>query len=233
MCAPQVYPLHNLESWLWCARMANNRTSAERALARLDALASEWLPAGLPQAGWNLERFAAQHALTRLHFAEWAAIRKAASPAPQYLFLSAVDHFARGMEAAHRSSWEEAESELRLLRARQSEMPPSKYGLLCQAARIYSLVLTAAIGQSISESASAVEQAYLLENELPYDEPPMLYSPVRMQLMSGSMAASKLDVIAKWWARPQSSMLSLSMVFLLGIVAFLRRQKPGSEINLI
>ena len=178
--------------------MANNKSDAAAAVARLDALAGVRLLANVPEAGFNVERFAAQPLLTAVHFGDWAMIASARDALPRHAFLSAVVHFARGMAAARghgrdgssgvtdgSSGVAAAEAELRRLLELIQGLAPATYGPLCQAAEIYSYVLRAAILVSASDLAGAIRalrQASSLEDALPYDEPPLLFAPVRPQL---------------------------------------------------
>jgi|Transcript_22769 hypothetical protein len=209
----QVYPLHNLESWLWCARLAGDRSEAARAVAPLDELANVLVLAGVPEAGFNVERFTAQSLLTMAHFGDWAAILAAPRPAPRFVFHVAVMHFARGMAAAHIGDGVGmAAEELRLLlrQCARLEIAQSVYGPLVMAANIYTHTLRAAIALSVSNASGAAQEAHFaakLQGTLPYDEPPLLYAPVAVQFEAlaahfarheGGQELSAVAATTKW-----------------------------------
>ena len=150
-------------------------------------MASALVLAEVPEAGFNVERFAAQRLLTFVHFGDWAEVVAAPQPAPRFAFHVAVVHFARGMAAAHTGDGISAAEELRLLshQCARLEIAQSVYGPLVAAATIYTHTLRAAIALSVSNASGAAQEAHLaasLQDALPYDEPPLLYAPVAVQV---------------------------------------------------
>ena len=86
-CPPyprQVYPQHNLEMLVWCARVAGQRNTARRGAARLAQLAATRLRASLSEgqleAGVGPERYAAAPLLTALYLGDFAVAN--ATPRP-------------------------------------------------------------------------------------------------------------------------------------------------------
>ena len=101
----QVYPQHNLEMLVWCARVAGQRDTARQGAARLAQLAAMQLRTSPPEgqqleAGVGPERYAAAPLLTALYLDDFAAANATPRPPAVTPFVRTAWHLARGVGAA-------------------------------------------------------------------------------------------------------------------------------------
>ena len=101
----QVYPQHNLEMLVWCARVAGQRDTARQGAARLAQLAATRLRTSPPEgqqleAGVGPERYAAAPLLTALYLDDFAAASATPRPPAVTPYVRTAWHLARGVGAA-------------------------------------------------------------------------------------------------------------------------------------
>lgn len=195
----QIYPQHNLEMLVWCARLAGDAAAARSGAARLAVLAEARLRAAQMEAGFGAERFAAAPLLTALSLEDWAAIAASPRPSGKTPYVRATWHLARGVRAARlEAAAEAAEGELEQLRAlrRDVEAAAPSYGVFSAATclDIYEAWLLSELqllrGDAVA-AAATLERAAATEETMWYDEPPALVLPPRMLLARARLIAQQ------------------------------------------
>mmetsp|Transcript_37332 Transcript_37332/g.120599 ORF Transcript_37332/g.120599 Transcript_37332/m.120599 type:complete len:343 (+) Transcript_37332:843-1871(+) len=189
----QVYPEHNLESLVWCARMAGDRAAAVRSGDAVAELARRGLLVSAHSADLNsYERYLAAPALTDVYFRDWDAALHRPPPRAGLHYVRAASLFARGMALAQTGREKEAISALLELQAESRRLTPLEHGRLVLLSAIYVRSLRAAVlaarrttaGQLDAARAAVVEleAAVRLQDAMGYDEPPSLYASRRPAL---------------------------------------------------
>lgn len=209
-----VYPLmyynHNVHFLAIAHSMAGRFADALAAARQLEANVGPHVKE-MPM----LEGFMPTSTLVLVRFRRWEDILKLPQPGPGMAASSAVWHFARGMASAATGKVENAENELKALRAAQKEIPAEASFGLNKASNIMKIaedVLGARIALVKRDHKSAIEllkRAVEAEDALAYDEPPGWFLPVRETLggvlyLSGDYAEAEKVFRADLAKNPRS-----------------------------
>jgi tetratricopeptide (TPR) repeat protein len=190
------YP-HNVHFVLVSALMSGDGAQAIAAAEKLDRVLSD---AMARQVGWMQPIKAARY-LAHAQFSSPDTILALAEPPPEFPFVQASWHYARGVAYVARGD---------LGRAREEEVTlaglaaKTDFGPAIQAAGVpASAVVTIErwlVNGRIAEAEgrptdaiAAFQQAVAAQDRLPYMEPPFWYYPVRQSLAAAQLAAGQTD----------------------------------------
>lgn len=182
------YP-HNYDFLRFAASMAGRQRlaleAARKAAARVSPqLAREvpWLEAMTPALYW-----------TMVTFGRWEDILKEPLPPSDLRYTTGMAYYARGMAFAATSRWAEARAALDTVRAVAGAVPEGENQVALQ---IAGHALAGEILLRREDARGAVEEfraAVVLEDALPYTEPPSWYYPMRQSLGKALIAARRLS----------------------------------------
>lgn len=191
--APGVYPLgyvpHNHHFLWFAATMQGSRSIALGAAEETAARTSD--PDLMRAEGMQwLQNFAVTPLLTRVRFGLWDEIVATPQPDADLAYKSAVWHYAQGLAATRQDRLDDAESHHAFL-AEAVTNPAivdvlwfDRYSMgksLAIAERVLAAELASARGD-LDSAIEILQAAAVLEDALPYDEPPGWHHPVRQSL---------------------------------------------------
>jgi tetratricopeptide (TPR) repeat protein len=190
---PGVYPLgyvpHN-HHFLWFAStMAGNQKIALAAADSTSERTSD--PALMRTAGMEaMQNFAVTPLFAKVRFGQWQAIKQAEKPAEDLPYMVAIWHYAQGMAALRSGEVPNARIHHVALQALVTE--PALVAMkvwnrysLSHGVSVAEQMLAAELAWATKEpdkAFAALQQAMLVEDKLPYDEPPAWHAPVRHTL---------------------------------------------------
>lgn len=190
-----LYYPHNIH-FLWAAAGAEGRSQLALTAAR--KLAAETRD-GMDEMDF-LQEFAAIPVLTLVRFGRWDAVLGEPAPAPERVYLVGIHHYARGIAYTRTGRLEDAQAELRALRA-SAERPEAQALLLAGATAPARELLELgaahlegeieAAGGQTDRAVAALEQAVARQDALVYMEPPPWYFPVRQALGAVLLSAGR------------------------------------------
>ncbi|MEO6169385.1 MAG: hypothetical protein ABIO84_00355, partial [Lysobacter sp.] len=188
-----VYPLgyvpHN-HHFLWFAASMEG----DSALASAAALATAertHLPELMRQPGFaSLQHYWMTPWFDRVRFGRWDEIAAAANPASDLPYVTAIWHYAQGMAAMRQNRQGDAVEHLAALRTLAADPVMETLTMwdrypLSHAVRIAERTLRAEVDVAKGDQAAAIaalREAVVIEDQIPYDEPPGWHSPVRDSL---------------------------------------------------
>jgi tetratricopeptide (TPR) repeat protein len=125
-----------------------------------------------------------------VRFGRWEKIRKAANPAPDLPYVTAIWHYAEAMAAVRQSRRSEAEMHYARLKALAADPVMQTLTVwdrypLAHAVNIAERTIAAELASARGDHATAIralQEAVLIEDEIPYDEPPGWHAPARQGL---------------------------------------------------
>jgi tetratricopeptide (TPR) repeat protein len=202
--SPGVYPLgyvpHN-HHFLWFAStMAGNRKIALAAADSTSERTSD--PALMRTAGMEaMQNFAVTPLFAKVRFGQWQAIKQAAKPAADLPYMVAIWHYAQGMAALRSGEMPDARAHHVALLALVTE--PALVAMkvwnrysLSHGVSVAERMLAAELAWAAKEpdkAFAALQQAMLVEDNLPYDEPPAWHAPVRHTLGAMLLEAGRAE----------------------------------------
>eukprot|EP00913_Durusdinium_trenchii_P025196 g23655.t1 len=189
----QIYPMHNLDTLSWLCRIEGRSLCALDAAKSLEQKALPLIGTGTFETGFPPARFAAVWPLTLVAFGRTKQILSEGLPrqCQQDAFLAGIWHFARGVALV--KQLREVRKELEFLREKRIEVeaglssPPgmawknfhgSKQWAVYPAGRILRLAeeeleaRMAELRRVDEQELFRWKEAFRLEADLPYDEPP-------------------------------------------------------------
>jgi tetratricopeptide (TPR) repeat protein len=233
------YVPHNWHFGWVTAAMAGWR---EKAIEMAEGTAAQLTDELLRAPGMEVaQHFLMQPTFAHLRFAEWDAILATPAPAEDLVYARGLWHFARGMALLNTGDAEGAAAEhatLESIRNRpdvaampffnRSEVPLK---VLSVAERMLAGERAAAAGD-LDGALAALSEGVLIEDSIPYSEPPDWYYPVRhalgrVQLAAGDAAAAEATYRADLAVMPENGWA------LIGLETALRDQGRTAEADAV
>ncbi len=186
------------------------------------------------------QHFLMQPMFARVRFADWQAILKAPEPASDLFYARGIWHFARGEAYLGTGDLVKAESEFAALEKIRAlpELQAMRFfnregapALL----EIASTVLAGSIAEHKGELETAIatyESAVVLEDALPYSEPPEWYFPVRHKLGHAQLQAEDYAAAEATYKRDLELMVDNGWA-LRGLEEALVKQGKDAEAKLV
>jgi tetratricopeptide (TPR) repeat protein len=198
----QGYYPHNVHFLMVSAQMAGDGKTALAAAHKLAGVISDESVRAVP---W-LQPVKAAPYFAHAQFSPPEAVLKLADPGPQFPYVHAMWHYARGVAAAAKGAVQDARAELDGLTgiAKTADFSPlANAGVPAgDVVRIAQEVLTARIAQAqgdLKNAITAFERAAALQEKLAYMEPPYWYYPARrsvgaVRFLQGDLAAAEREL---------------------------------------
>jgi len=188
-----IYPLgyvpHN-HHFLWFA--ASMEGSGALAKSAADQTANRTnLPELMRQPGFaGLQQYWLTPWFERVRFGRWDEIVAAPNPAPDLPYVTAIWHYAQGMAAVRQKRLDDADQHLKELATRAADPVMETLTVwdrypLAHAARIAERTLAGELATARGDRAAgiaALREAAVIEDKIPYDEPPGWHAPTRQTL---------------------------------------------------
>ncbi|MFD0740218.1 tetratricopeptide repeat protein [Lysobacter koreensis] len=197
-----VYPLgyvpHN-HHFLWFAASMEGTRALAKSAAEQTATRTD-LPELMRQPGFaGLQQYWLTPWFYRVRFGLWDEIVGVPNPAPDLPYVTAIWHYAQGMAAVRQQRLDEAEQHLTQLAQRAADPVLDTLTVwdrypLTHAARIAERTLAGELATARGDRAAgiaALREAVVIEDQIPYDEPPGWHSPTRQTLGAMLLAAGK------------------------------------------
>jgi tetratricopeptide (TPR) repeat protein len=202
--ASGVYPLgyvpHN-HHFLWFAASMEGASAVAQSAAALTAERTN-LPELMRQPGFEaLQHYWVTPWFERVRFGRWEEIAPLPNPAPDLPYVSAIWHYAQGMAAVRRARNEDAQAHHDALAKIAADpvldtmMMWDRYPL-AHSARIAERTLASELALARKDATAAIaalREAVVIEDGIPYDEPPGWHAPTRhalgMALLGAGQAA--------------------------------------------
>jgi len=198
-----VYPLgyvpHN-HHFLWFAASMEGASAVARDAA-LQTAARVNLPELMRQPGFaGLQHYWMTPWFDRVRFGRWDEIAAEANPAPDLPYVTAIWHYAQAMAAMRQERPEDAAEHYAALSTLAADPVMETLTVwdrypLSHAVHIAERTVSAELALSRGDHRTAIaalREAVLIEDEIPYDEPPGWHAPVRQTLGVVLLAASQL-----------------------------------------
>lgn len=191
---PYSYYPHNVHFLLESARMAGDGATAVATAEKLPATTIDDVSAMLP---W-VQLIDAAPYFAHAQFSEPATVLALGDPGPALPYVKAMWHYARAVAHARRGDADAAEAEAEAMRAMGTSVDWT--GMVdggVPAPELLALaghVIDGRIRQTAGEyegAAAAFEQAVVIQDALPYLEPPYWYYPVRQSLGAALLQAGR------------------------------------------
>jgi tetratricopeptide (TPR) repeat protein len=196
---PMMYYPHNIH-FFWSAASMQGRSRDAIGAARdvngaINAEAMQMMP--------MLEYFWPTTVFGLVRFGRWDDVLKEPAPGDEFVYATGMWHYARGMAFAATGRPDDAAREQAAVDAAAQATPIDRIVADNQPARrlleLASAVLAgerAARGGDTDTGVRDLEQAVMLEDALPYTEPPPWYFPVLQSLGAALLAAGRPDEAA-------------------------------------
>ena len=195
---PMGYVPHNYHFLWFAASMEGSSTVAKAAAEKTSEKSSD--PDVMRQPGnEGVQHYWMTPWFDRVRFGRWSEISGQANPAPDLLYVTAIWHYAEGMAAVQNYKIEGAMAHLVELGKLAADPKMKKMMVwdrypLTYAVEIAELSLRGDIAASNGNRAgaiSALRKAVVIEDKIPYDEPPGWHSPTRQSLGMFLLEAGK------------------------------------------
>ena len=188
-----VYPLgyvpHN-HHFLWFASSMEGGSAVAREAARTTAERTD-LQDLMRQDGFaGLQHYWLTPWFERVRFGRWDEIANAPNPAPDLPYVTSIWHYAQAMADVRRQRLDDAQLHLDALRPLAADPMMERLTVwdrypLAYAARIAERTVTAELAAARGQhdaAIAALAEAVVIEDGIPYDEPPGWHAPVRHTL---------------------------------------------------
>ncbi|GAB3385426.1 tetratricopeptide repeat protein [Lysobacter fragariae] len=234
-----LYPLgyvpHN-HHFLWFASSMEGTSALAKSSAEKTAEKTN-LPELMRKDGFGgLQHYWMTPWFYRVRFGRWDEIVGVANPAPDLPYVTAIWHYAQGMAAVRQNRMEEADQHLKELAKLAGDPAIEKLTVwdrysLSNAAHIAERTLAGELASARGDRAAgiaALREAVLIEDKIPYDEPPGWHSPTRhtlgaMLLADGKAAEAEAVYREELKRNPENGWS------LFGLAQSLRAQKRSAE----
>lgn len=186
---PMGYVPHN-HHFLWFAASMEGASALAKLAADKTAEKAN-LPDVIRQPGYaGLQHYWMTPWFDRVRFGRWDEIVGQPNPAPDLPYVTAIWHYAQGMAAVQEYKIDDAMAHLQALKKLAADPQMEKLMVwdrypLSHAANIAELTLRgeiAAFNGNKPGAIAALQKAVLIEDKIPYDEPPAWHSPTRQTL---------------------------------------------------
>jgi tetratricopeptide (TPR) repeat protein len=242
MCRGNVqglYPLgyvpHN-HHFLWFAASMEGASAIAREAA-LQTAARVNLPELMRQPGFaGLQHYWMTPWFDRVRFGRWDEIAAEADPAPDLPYVTAIWHYAQAMAALRQQRPDDAAEHYAALGTLAADPVMETLTVwdrypLAHAVRIAERTVSAELALARNDHRAAIaalREAVLIEDEIPYDEPPGWHAPVRQTLGVVLLAANQ-PVQAEAVYRDELRRNPSNGWSLRGLAASLRAQQRKDE----
>jgi tetratricopeptide (TPR) repeat protein len=228
---PMMYYPHNID-FLWAAAAMDGQSAkALKAARELAALGGPEMLRHMPM----LEYVPATPSFVMARFGQWDAILAEPEPPAEFVYWSALWHYARGLAYTKKGDLDAAQAEQERVAAAAAAMPPERMIMIVNSAKtlleIASHDLAGEIAAAQGKTDLAVRElgrAVELQDGLRYMEPPPWYFPERQALGAVLLKAGRAKqaeaVYRADLARNPENIWSLR-----GLEASLRAQKKPRE----
>jgi tetratricopeptide (TPR) repeat protein len=234
-----VYPLgyvpHN-HHFLWFAASMEGTGALAKSAADHTADKTN-LPELMRQPGFaGLQQYWLTPWFYRVRFGHWNEIVGVPNPAPDLTYVTAIWHYAQGMAAVRQKRLDEADQHLKELAKRAADPVLDTLTMwdrypLTHAARIAERTLAGELATARGDRAAgiaALREAAVIEDQIPYDEPPGWHAPTRhtlgvMLLDAGQPAEAEATYREELKRNPDNGWS------LFGLAQSLRAQKRDAE----
>jgi tetratricopeptide (TPR) repeat protein len=197
-----VYPLgyvpHN-HHFLWFAASMAGDSKLAREAAKHTAERTD-LPELMRQPGFaGLQHYWMTPWFERVRFGRWDEIKATPNPAADLPYVTAIWHYAQGMAAVRQDRLDDAERHLAALRPLAADPVMATLTMwdrypLAHAVKIAERSVTAELAVARGDhdvAIAALREAVVIEDGIPYDEPPGWHAPVRHALGATLLAARR------------------------------------------
>jgi tetratricopeptide (TPR) repeat protein len=197
-----IYPLgyvpHN-HHFLWFAASMEGASALAKLAAQQTATKTD-VPDLMRQPGFaGLQHYWMTPWFERVRFGRWDEISRGANPAPDLPYVTAIWNYAQGMAAVRQNRLNDADKHLVTLAKLAADPRIEQLTVwdrypLSYAVRIAERSLSAELSAArndIAAAISALREAILIEDKIPYDEPPGWHAPVRQSLGVMLLAAGE------------------------------------------
>lgn len=188
-----IYPLgyvpHN-HHFLWFAASMEGSGAMAKSAAEQTANRTN-LPELMRQPGFaGLQQYWLTPWFERVRFGRWDEIVGAPNPAPDLPYVTAIWHYAQGMAAVRQKRLDDADQHLKELAKRAADPVMETLTVwdrypLAHAAHIAERTLAGELATARGDRAAgiaALREAAVIEDKIPYDEPPGWHAPTRQTL---------------------------------------------------
>ncbi|MCI4568490.1 tetratricopeptide repeat protein [Lysobacter sp. CFH 32150] len=188
-----IYPLgyvpHN-HHFLWFAASMEGSGAMAKSAAEQTANRTN-LPELMRQPGFaGLQQYWLTPWFERVRFGRWDEIVGAPNPAPDLPYVTAIWHYAQGMAAVRQKRLDDADQHLKELAKRAADPVMETLTVwdrypLAHAAHIAERTLAGELATARGDRAAgiaALREATVIEDKIPYDEPPGWHAPTRQTL---------------------------------------------------
>lgn len=234
-----IYPLgyvpHNHHFLWFAASMEGTGNLAKEAAAHTAEKTN--IPDLMRQPGFaGLQHYWMTPWFERVRFGRWNDIAGKPNPAPDLPYVTAIWHYANGMAALRLNKSGDAEKHLLELGKLAADPAMEKLTVwdrysLSHAVKIAELTLRAELAASKGDKTSAINsmrEAVIIEDKIPYDEPPGWHAPTRHTLGLFLLEADKA-VDAEKVYREELQRNPENGWSLFGLAQSLRAQKRDAE----
>ena len=197
-----VYPLgyvpHN-HHFLWFASSMEGTQALAKSAAEQTATRTN-LPDLMRQPGFaGLQQYWLTPWFQRVRFGRWDEIVGVPNPASDLPYVTAIWHYAQGMAAVRQDRLDDADQHLKELAKRAADPVLDTLTMwdrypLTHAARIAERTLAGELATARGDRAAgikALREAVVIEDGIPYDEPPGWHAPTRQTLGAMLLAAGQ------------------------------------------
>jgi tetratricopeptide (TPR) repeat protein len=192
---PAAYYPHNIH-FLWASSTAEGRSKlAVESAERLNAAVSDDILSHYP----FLEEFRPSTQVTLVRFGRWAEVLETGAPPENLVYSTGMWHYARGVAAVRLGHSEMAQDEYRKLQTIAADERLADLVLFSGSSApallsIASHVLAGEIAASRKDWETAISEfseAVVIEDSLPYTEPPPWYFSTRLALGKAYLQAGQ------------------------------------------
>ena len=190
---PAMYYPHNIH-FLWASASMQGQSalslqSARRVVENVRVEQVEQFP--------TIQFFRTVPMLSLVRFGRWDDILVEPEPREDFAFARAIWHYGRGVALAAQGQGDEALAELAAIEALEDRVNEIFLGASYPAKALLGIAKALLLGEvayRAGDAAAAIphfEQAVVLQDALPYTEPPFWYYPTRQSLGAALLAAGK------------------------------------------
>ncbi len=190
---PMMYYPHNIQ-FLWASyMMEGNRRGAEQSARDVLIAVTPEVVRAMPVGEFLLPTVL----FTQARFGLWDAALAEPAPPADFAYTNGIWHYVRGLAFTAKGRTAEAEAEAKQLDAIEAAMPPGRtvgFVPAKQLLKIGSATLAGEIAEHEGRRDDAVRHlrdAVVLQDAVPYEEPPGWYYPVRETLGAELLAQGK------------------------------------------